>query len=62
MMPAGMIDEIVAALEDHWTLGQKHAMALAVTGMLAKALAFQRHRRLTSSIASAAMTRNRLIV
>lgn len=37
MMPAGMIDEIVAALEDHWTLGQKHAMALAVTGMLAKA-------------------------
>lgn len=37
MMPAKITDEIIAAIAPHWTLGQKHAMALAVTGMLAKA-------------------------
>ncbi len=36
-LPVTMTDEIVTALAPHWTLGQKHAMALAVTGMLAKA-------------------------
>lgn len=36
-LPASMADEIVAAIEPHWTLGQKHAMALALSGMLAKA-------------------------
>lgn len=35
-LPAKITDEIVSAIAPHWTLGQKHAMALAVTGMLAK--------------------------
>lgn len=37
MMPATVTDEIIAALAPHWTLGQKHSMALAVSGILAKA-------------------------
>lgn len=36
-LPTTLTDEIVSAIAPHWTLGQKHAMALAVTGMLAKA-------------------------
>lgn len=36
-LPATTAEEIVAALEPHWTLGQKHAMALALAGLMAKA-------------------------
>lgn len=36
-LPPGDVEQIVAALQPHWTLGQKHAMSLAVSGMLAKA-------------------------
>lgn len=36
-LPMSIADEIVSAIEPHWTLGQKHALALALSGMLAKA-------------------------
>lgn len=36
-LPAELGDEIVAAVAPHWTDGQKHTMALALSGMLAKA-------------------------
>lgn len=36
-LPPTIADEIVEAIRPHWTLGQKHAMALALAGMLAKA-------------------------
>jgi hypothetical protein len=36
-LPEGMADEIIAAVRPHWTDGQKHAMALGLSGMLAKA-------------------------
>lgn len=36
-LPSELADEIVAAVKPHWTDGQKHAMALALSGMLAKA-------------------------
>jgi hypothetical protein len=36
-LPGTLADEIVEAVRPHWTLGQKHALALALSGMLAKA-------------------------
>ncbi len=36
-LPSTTADELVAALQPHWTLGHKHAMALAFAGMCAKA-------------------------
>lgn len=36
-LPGTIADEIVEAMQPHWTLGQKHAMALALSGLLAKA-------------------------
>lgn len=37
MLPATIADDVVAAIAPHWILGQKHAMAMAVSGLLAKA-------------------------
>jgi hypothetical protein len=36
-LPAADADDIVNAITPHWTLGQKHALSLAIAGMLAKA-------------------------
>lgn len=35
-LPASVAHELVDAIKPHWTLGQKHATALALAGMLAK--------------------------
>lgn len=35
-LPAKTAEEVVAAVTPYWTLGQKHALSLALSGMLAK--------------------------
>ena len=37
VLPGATAEEIVSAIAPYWTLGQKHAVSLALSGMLAKA-------------------------